>query len=205
MLAMARAQGFECYALSVDYGSAITPSWRPRSVAKALVHATSRRQHRSDRLRRIGADRCQDCRAGARQQRHSDHLCSGAQYHHAVAGAGLGRGIQGTGYFHRRERGGLLRLPGLPPRISSRRSSGWRICAQAGVEGQPLTLHAPLLHLSKAVIRAGVQLGVDYGITVSCYQADEQGRACGRCDSCRLRHDGFEAAGVPDSTRYQVA
>ncbi len=66
------------------------------------------------------------------------------------------------------------------------------LATKAAVEGKPLTLHAPLLHLSKAeIIRAGVQLGVDYGITVSCYQADEQGRACGRCDSCRLRREGF--------------
>ena len=62
---------------------------------------------------------------------------------------------------------------------------------------------APLVHLSKAdIIREGVRLGVDYGLTVSCYQADVEGRACGRCDSCRLRREGFVAAGVPDPTRY---
>jgi 7-cyano-7-deazaguanine synthase len=65
-------------------------------------------------------------------------------------------------------------------------------------------LHAPLLHLSKAeIIRQGDLLGVDYAMTVSCYQADDQGRACGLCDSCRLRRDGFAAAGVIDPTRYQ--
>ena len=78
------------------------------------------------------------------------------------------------------------------------------LATKAAAEGKPLTLHAPLLHLSKAeIIREGVRLGVDYAITVSCYQADEQGHACGRCDSCRLRREGFQSAGVPDSTRYR--
>jgi 7-cyano-7-deazaguanine synthase len=73
------------------------------------------------------------------------------------------------------------------------------------VEGHPLTLHAPLLHLSKAeIIRQGDLLGVDYAMTVSCYQADDLGRACGLCDSCRLRRDGFAAAGVIDPTRYRI-
>jgi 7-cyano-7-deazaguanine synthase len=77
------------------------------------------------------------------------------------------------------------------------------LATKLAVEGKPLTLHAPLLHLSKAqIIQQGVRLGVDYTITVSCYQADADGRACGRCDSCRLRSEGFTAAGVPDSTRY---
>jgi 7-cyano-7-deazaguanine synthase len=78
------------------------------------------------------------------------------------------------------------------------------LATKAAVEGKPLTLHAPLMHLSKSeIIQQGVQLGVDYAITVSCYQADEQGHACGRCDSCRLRREGFQSAGVPDSTRYR--
>ncbi|MFA5826024.1 MAG: 7-cyano-7-deazaguanine synthase, partial [Gallionellaceae bacterium] len=80
------------------------------------------------------------------------------------------------------------------------------LATQAAVEGKPLTLHAPLLHLSKAeIIQQGIKLGVDFSITVSCYQADEQGRACGVCDSCRLRRSGFELAGVKDSTRYRSA
>jgi len=75
---------------------------------------------------------------------------------------------------------------------------------KAAVEGRPCRIHAPLIHLSKAeIIREGVRLGVDYALTISCYQADAQGRACGRCDSCRIRRAGFEQAGVPDPTRYQ--
>ena len=79
-----------------------------------------------------------------------------------------------------------------------------RLATRAGVEGQPLSIHAPLISMSKAeIISTGVRLGVDYSLTVSCYQADQQGRACGLCDSCRLRREGFEAAGVPDPTIYR--
>ena len=78
-----------------------------------------------------------------------------------------------------------------------------RLATKAGVEGKPLTFETPLLHLSKAnIIRLGIEHGVDYSQTVSCYQADTQGRACGKCDSCRLRKEGFIEAGVADPTRY---
>ena len=73
------------------------------------------------------------------------------------------------------------------------------LATRAAVEGRPVSVHAPLIELSKAdIIRRGIALGVDYGLTVSCYQPDEAGHACGRCDSCRLRRDGFAAAGVAD-------
>lgn len=78
------------------------------------------------------------------------------------------------------------------------------VATRRAVEGAALEVHAPLLELSKAeIIRRGTALGVDYGLTVSCYQADAAGAACGRCDSCRLRRAGFEAAGIPDPTRYR--
>jgi len=78
------------------------------------------------------------------------------------------------------------------------------LATKAGVEGRRLKLHAPLIDLSKAdIIGRGVALGVDYAMTVSCYQADDNGRACGVCDSCRLRREGFAAAGVDDPTRYR--
>ena len=80
------------------------------------------------------------------------------------------------------------------------------IATKAGVEGRKIALEAPLIHMSKAeIIRAGIELGVDYADTLSCYQADEQGLACGQCDSCRLRREGFAAAGVADPTRYRPA
>lgn len=80
------------------------------------------------------------------------------------------------------------------------------LATRAGVEGAQLRVHAPLQYLSKAeIIQRGIQLGVDYAQTVSCYQADLEGRACGRCDSCRLRREGFLNAGIPDPTRYAAA
>ncbi|MBM1144147.1 7-cyano-7-deazaguanine synthase QueC [Alcanivorax sp. MM125-6] len=79
-----------------------------------------------------------------------------------------------------------------------------RLATKAGVEGHPIEIATPLMHLSKAdIIRRGTDLGLDYGLTVSCYQADEAGRACGRCDSCRLRRQGFEEALVKDPTVYR--
>ena len=77
------------------------------------------------------------------------------------------------------------------------------LATKAGVEGAGLRIHAPLQHLGKAeIVREGVRLGVDFGLTVSCYRADAEGLACGHCDACRLRADGFAAAGVADPTRY---
>jgi 7-cyano-7-deazaguanine synthase len=77
------------------------------------------------------------------------------------------------------------------------------LATKAGVEGARYRVHAPLIAMSKAeIIRSGLDWGVDFAMTVSCYQADAQGRACGRCDSCRLRREGFLAAGIPDPTRY---
>lgn len=79
-----------------------------------------------------------------------------------------------------------------------------RLATRTGVEGSPLTIHTPLITLSKAeIVQAGLALGVDYSQTVTCYKADEDGRACGQCDACRLRAAGFGAAGVADPTRYQ--
>ena len=78
------------------------------------------------------------------------------------------------------------------------------LATKSAVEGQTIQLHTPLIHLSKeAIIAKGVGLGVNYSLTVSCYQADQTGRACGVCDSCRLRQNGFKAAGIDDPTPYQ--
>ena len=79
------------------------------------------------------------------------------------------------------------------------------LATRRGVEGRPVLIRTPLIALSKAaIIREGLALGVDYRLTVSCYQADDSGAACGRCDACRLRRAGFEAAGVADATRYGI-
>ena len=78
-----------------------------------------------------------------------------------------------------------------------------QVATKAGVEGRRFRINAPLIELTKAdIIRLGIELGVDYSLTVSCYQPDDHGGACGRCDSCRIRREGFEEAGVADCTRY---
>ena len=78
-----------------------------------------------------------------------------------------------------------------------------KVATKAAIEGRKLTLHTPIIAMSKAeIISRGIALGVDYALSVSCYQANTDGGACGRCDSCRLRRAGFESAGVPDPTRY---
>ena len=99
----------------------------------------------------------------------------------------------------------LLGLSGLPSRVRRRvRAPRDGSRRRAGVEGATLHVKAPLIHLTKAqIVREGTRLGVDYAATVSCYQADAEGRACGLCDSCRLRREGFVSAGIPDPTRYQ--
>ncbi|HZF25583.1 MAG TPA: 7-cyano-7-deazaguanine synthase QueC [Steroidobacteraceae bacterium] len=78
------------------------------------------------------------------------------------------------------------------------------LATRAGAEGKPMRIHAPLIEMSKAqIVKRGLELGVDFSMTVSCYQPDKAGRGCGRCDACRLRRAGFEAAGIADPTRYQ--
>jgi len=78
------------------------------------------------------------------------------------------------------------------------------VATKAGVEGNKLNIHAPLMKMSKSdIIQEGIRLGIDYSLTVSCYQADQDGKACGKCDSCRFRSQGFEQAGIIDPTRYQ--
>lgn len=94
--------------------------------------------------------------------------------------------------------------PDCRPAYISAFESMANLATKAAVEGARLTIHAPLIDLTKAeIIRRGSALGVDYGLTISCYQADAHGRACGLCDSCRLRREGFAAAGVADPTAYQ--
>jgi 7-cyano-7-deazaguanine synthase len=94
--------------------------------------------------------------------------------------------------------------PGCRPEFIAAFASLARLATKAGVEGAAIMIHAPLIQWSKAeIIRAGVKLGIDYAQTVSCYRANAQGRACGRCESCRIRAAGFAAAGVADPTRYQ--
>jgi 7-cyano-7-deazaguanine synthase len=93
--------------------------------------------------------------------------------------------------------------PDCRPEFIAAFQSMARLATKAGIEGRPLTIHAPLIALTKAeIILQGAALGIDYELTVSCYQADNEGRACGHCDACRLRRAGFMAASIADPTRY---
>lgn len=93
--------------------------------------------------------------------------------------------------------------PDCRPEFIAAFADAARLGTRVGTEGAAIRVEAPLVRLSKAdIIREGHRLGVDFSLTVSCYQADSEGQACGRCDSCRLRREGFVAAGVPDPTRY---
>lgn len=206
VLAMARAQGFECFALSVDYGQR---HHAELAAAQRVAQALGAREHRvvNIDLTGFGGSALTDASIAVPEgassgipltyvpARNTIMLSLALAWAEVLKAQDIFFGVNAVDYSG---------YPDCRPEYVAAFERMANLATKAAVEGSPLTLHAPLLHLSKAeIIRAGVQLGLDYGITVSCYQADEQGRACGRCDSCRLRSEGFRAAGVPDSTRYQ--
>jgi 7-cyano-7-deazaguanine synthase len=205
-LAIARSQGFECYALSVDYGQRHSAEL---DAARRVAATAGVRDHRIMRvdLAGIGGSALTDKTIAVPEAATSGIpvtyvparntiMLSLALGWAEVLGAGdifVGvTAVDFSGY------------PDCRPEFIAAFENLTRVATKAGVEGHPCRIHAPLISLSKAeIIREGIRLGVDYGVTVSCYQADEHGRACGRCDSCRLRAAGFAAAGVPDPTAYK--
>ena len=206
VLAMAREAGYDCYCLSIDYGQ----RHRAELAAAARVaRALGAREHRVTTLdlAAFGGSALTDTRI-------------------AVPVSGIGSGIPVT-YVPARNTI-MLSLALAWAEVLGARDiffganavdySGYPDCrpvdmrafetmanlaTRAAVEGARLTLHTPIIDLTKAdIIRSGSALGVDYSLTVSCYQADQDGRACGVCDSCRLRKAGFAAAGIADPTHY---
>jgi len=206
VLAMAREAGYDCYCLSIDYGQ----RHRAELAAAARVaRALGAREHRVTTLdlAAFGGSALTDTRI-------------------AVPVSGIGSGIPVT-YVPARNTI-MLSLALAWAEVLGARDiffganavdySGYPDCrpvymrafetmanlaTRAAVEGARLTLHTPIIDLTKAdIIRRGSALGVDYALTVSCYQADQDGRACGVCDSCRLRKAGFVSAGIADPTRY---
>jgi len=205
VLAMAKAQGFECYALSVDYGQR---HHAELAAAQDVARTLGACEHRvvSIDLTGFGGSALTDSSIAVPESasngipltyvpaRNTIMLSLALAWAEVLKAQDIFFGVNAVDYSG---------YPDCRPEYVAAFERMANLATKAAVEGKPLTLHAPLLHLSKAeIIREGVRLGVDYGITVSCYQADEQGRACGRCDSCRLRREGFQSAGVPDSTRY---
>jgi 7-cyano-7-deazaguanine synthase len=205
VLAMARAQGFECFALSVDYGQR---HHAELAAAKRVAQTLGAREHRvvSIDLTGFGGSALTDSSIAV-----PEHASSGIPITYVPArntimlslALAWAEVLHAQDIFFGVNAVDYSGYPDCRPEYVASFERMANLATQAAVEGKPLTLHAPLLHLTKAeIIQQGVRLGVDYALTVSCYQADEQGRACGRCDSCRLRSEGFQSAGVPDSTRY---
>lgn len=205
-LAIARERGFDCYALSVDYGQRhVAELEAARRVARML----GAREHRIMQvdLAGIGGSALTDPAIAVPEApttgipvtyvpaRNTVMLALALAWAEVLGSGDIFVGVNfvdSSGY------------PDCRPEFIACFEKLAALATKAGVEGSPCRVHAPLIEWTKAqIIQEGVRLGVDYAQTVSCYQADSEGRACERCDACRLRTAGFAAAGVPDPTRYR--
>ncbi|HSW12707.1 MAG TPA: 7-cyano-7-deazaguanine synthase QueC [Solimonas sp.] len=206
VLAIAREQGYECYALSVSYGQRHIAELR---AADRVVRAQGAAGHQTlhVNLDAVGGSSLTDTRIAVPETpttgipstyvpaRNTLFLSMALGWAEVLEAQDLFIGVNAVDYSG---------YPDCRPAFIEAFEQLAAVATKAGVEGASFRVHAPLLHWSKAeIIREGTRLGVDYGLTVSCYQADESGRACGRCDSCRLRSEGFAAAGVADPTPYR--
>jgi 7-cyano-7-deazaguanine synthase len=205
VLAMARQQGFSCYALSVDYGQR---HHAELDAARRVSMALGAAEHRvvSIDLTGFGGSALTDKRIAVPEiesagipstyvpARNTIMLSLALAWAEVLQSQDIFFGVNAVDYSG---------YPDCRPEYVEAFERMANLATKAAVEGTPLKLHAPLLHMSKAeIIRQGTRLGVDFGLTVSCYQADDAGRACGLCDSCRLRRAGFDEAAIPDATRY---
>jgi len=205
VLAMAKSQGFICYALSVDYGQR---HHSELAAAKLVAQTLGAREHRvvNIDLTGFGGSALTDSSIAVPEAestgipltyvpaRNTIMLSLALAWAEVLHAQDIFIGVNAVDYSG---------YPDCRPAYIEAYQRMANLATQAAVEGAPLTIHAPLLHLSKAeIIQQGTRLGVDYATTVSCYQANQLGQACGLCDSCRLRRAGFEAAGVIDPTRY---
>jgi 7-cyano-7-deazaguanine synthase len=209
VLAIAREQGFAVHALSVRYGqrhtSELDAAVRVARALDAVAHKTV-----SVDLRSIGGSALtddidvpldSDQHPGGPEipvtyvpARNTIMLSLALGWAEVLGSADIFCGVNAVDYSG---------YPDCRPEFIAQFERLANVATKAGVEGAGLRIHAPLLHLSKAdIVREGLRLGVDFAQTVSCYNADATGRACGHCDACRLRAEGFAAAGVPDPTRY---
>jgi 7-cyano-7-deazaguanine synthase len=203
-LAIAQRQGFDCYALSVDYGqrhrSELDAAKRVTDAARAPLKVLPLD------LRAIGGSALTDDVAVPETEtsgipvtyvpaRNTIMLSLALAYAEVLGADDIFIGVNAVDYSG---------YPDCRPEFIAAYQQMARLATKAGVEGGKITIHTPLIDLSKAqIIKAGIELGVDFSLTVSCYQADEQGKACGVCDSCRIRKEGFIAAKLPDPTRYR--
>jgi 7-cyano-7-deazaguanine synthase len=205
-LAIARSLNFDCYALSVEYGQRHSAEL---DAARRVAAAAGVHDHRVMRvdLAGIGGSALTDESIAVPESpttgipvtyvpaRNTMMLSLALGWAEVLGASDIFIGVTAVDFSG---------YPDCRPEFIAAFANLARVATKAGVEGHPCRIHAPLISLSKAeIIREGARLGVDYGLTVSCYQADQNGRACGRCDSCRLRAAGFAAAGVPDPTSYR--
>ena len=205
VLAMARAQGYACYTLSFDYGQ----RHRAELVAAERVSAVlGDVEHKVVRLNldSIGGSALTDTTIDVPEEasegipityvpaRNTVFLSIALGWAEVLEAKDIFIGVNAVDYSG---------YPDCRPEFIAAFEATANLATRIGVEGQKITIHTPLIDLSKGdIIRAGNNLGVDYSHTVSCYQATEEGLACGRCDSCRLRRLGFMDAGIQDPTRY---
>ncbi|MGE5945985.1 MAG: 7-cyano-7-deazaguanine synthase QueC [Betaproteobacteria bacterium] len=206
-LAIARSQGFDGYCLSFDYGQRHNAELK---AAERVALALGAREHRvlGFGLAQFGGSALTDTNiavpTGGVQPgipvtyvpaRNTIMLSLALAWAEVLGSRDIFVGVNAVDYSG---------YPDCRPEYIAAFETMANLATRAGVEGRKLSIHAPLIDLSKAeIIRKGIALGVDYRLTVSCYQADELGRACGVCDSCRLRAEGFAAAGVADPTVYR--
>ena len=207
-LAIAQAAGFECYCLSFDYGQRHRAELKAAAEVAGSLGAAEHRVLTLD-LAQFGGSALTDKGIAVPTEgvqpgipvtyvpaRNTIMLSLALAWTEVLQARDIFVGINAVDYSG---------YPDCRPEYLAAFQTMANLATKAGVEGQALTVHAPLIDLSKAsIIRRGTFLGVDFSLTVSCYQADDDGRACGVCDSCRLRAEGFAAAGIPDSTRYAI-
>jgi 7-cyano-7-deazaguanine synthase len=205
VLAMARSEGYVCYALSVDYGQR---HHAELAAAHRLAGTLGAHEHRVIKidLTGFGGSSLTDEKIAVSQHptegipltyvpaRNTIMLSLALAWAEVLHAQDIFIGVNAVDYSG---------YPDCRPAYIEAFERMANLATKAAVEGHPLTVHAPLLHMSKAeIIRQGHALGVQFAQTVSCYQADETGRACGVCDACRLRRNGFAAAGLDDPTAY---
>ncbi len=205
-LALAREQGFECHCLSLDYGqrhaTELEAAQRIAAELGAVEHrviAISLDQFGGSALTDRGIDVPTEPTAGIPvtyvPARNTLFLSIALGWAEVLGARDIFIGANAVDYSG---------YPDCRPAFVEAFEELANLATKAGVEGDRFTIHAPLIMLSKAeIIKQGIRLGVDYSHTVSCYQADADGRACGRCDSCRLRAAGFRDSGQPDPTNYK--
>jgi 7-cyano-7-deazaguanine synthase len=206
VLAIARTEGFRPYALSVAYGQRHDAELAAAARVAQALGAVEHRVARVD-LGVFGGSALTDAAIAVPETpsegipvtyvpaRNTVLLSVALAWAEVIGAYDIFIGVNAVDYSG---------YPDCRPEFIAAFEALANVATKAGVEGARFRVHTPLMRLSKAeIIRRGLELGVDYSLTVSCYQADEAGRACGRCDACRLRAQGFAKAGVPDPTPYR--